>query len=529
VDKYSRRHFLTNLGSVGGSAIAYKLGAAAGLTAAAPRATAQRTRSSDAPAFKSAVELTRMIRDKEISSVELTQYFIDRIETHDEALNAIVVRDFDRALSAARDADDALMRGRLSGPLHGLPMTIKESFDVAGLPTTWGIPRFADNIADTDSEVVSRYRAAGAHFMGKTNVPLTLFDFQSFNEIYGTTSNPWNTERTPGGSSGGTAAALAAGLTGLDSGSDIGGSIRNPAHYCGVYGHKPTWGIVPPQGHGLPGTLAVGDLAVVGPLARSAEDLALSLDIVAGADALNAAGWQLALPEPRVTSLSELRVAVWATDDMSPADRQITARLQDIADRLARLGATVSDSARPEFSARESHQTYEHLLYSLTRARVPDEVFEQNKLRAAEFSADDMSTAATAARAAVLDHRKWLSYHNARTRVRMQWNRFFEDWDIVLCPIMATTAPRHDHAPLEDRTLLVNGMETPYLDQLFWAGLANLGFIPSTVFPTGLAEDGLPIGIQAMGAEFSDRTTIEFARLMAQELGGFAAPPGFGD
>ena len=259
---YSRRNFLANVGTIG---------AAAGLVASVPRAIAQSIRSADAPAFKSAIELAQMIRDKEISSVELTQYFIDRIERFGATLNTVVVRDFDRALSAARNADDALMRGELAGPLHGLPMTIKESYDIAGLPTTWGIPQFADNIAETDSAVVSRYRAAGAHFMGKTNVPLGLGDFQSYNEIYGTTNNPWDVEVTPGGSSGGTAVALAAGLTGLDSGSDIGGSIRNPAHYCGVYGHKPTWGIISGEGHALPGNVATPDLAVVGPLARSAD------------------------------------------------------------------------------------------------------------------------------------------------------------------------------------------------------------------------------------------------------------------
>jgi len=517
---YSRRNFLVNVGTIG---------AAAGLVASVPRAIAQSIRSADAPAFKPAIELAQMIRDKEISSVELTQYFIDRIERFDAMLNAVVVRDFDRALSAARNADDALMRGELAGPLHGLPMTIKEAYDIAGLPTTWGIPQFADNIAETDSAVVSRYRAAGAHFMGKTNVPLGLGDFQSYNEIYGTTNNPWDVDRTPGGSSGGTAAALAAGLTGLDSGSDIGGSIRNPAHFCGVYGHKPTWGIVPPQGHALPGSVAVPDLAVVGPLARSAEDLALAMDVVAGADTLNAPGWQLEMPEPRASSLREYRVAIWPTEDISPADQVIANRVQEIADVLANSGAEVSDRARPEFSPKDAHHTYTNLLLSFMASGVPDEVFQQNKTLAAGFSVDDMSAEAIEARAGVLDHRGWLRHHNIRTEIRMQWQRFFRDWDIVICPIMVTTAFPHDHRPISERTLLVNGVETPYFDQVFWAGLATLGFLPSTVFPVGLSEDGLPIGVQAIGAEFDDRTTIEFARLMAQEIGGFMPPMGFED
>jgi amidase len=196
-------------------------------------------------AFASATELARKIRDKEISSRELTDYYIGRIERFDGDLNAVIVRDFQGARDAADAADAALAKGESLGPLHGVPMTIKESYDIAGTPTTWGIPQFKDNIATTDSDTVAKYKAAGAHFMGKTNVPLQLADFQSYNDIYGTTNNPWNTQRIPGGSSGGSAAALAAGMTGLESGSDIGGSIRNPAHFCGVYGHKPTWGVVP--------------------------------------------------------------------------------------------------------------------------------------------------------------------------------------------------------------------------------------------------------------------------------------------
>jgi amidase len=516
------------IGAVSGSAAAYRI-AAAGLVAGVPWANSQGARSSDTTAFKTATELARMIRDKEISSVELTQYFIDRIERFDETLNAVVVRDFDRAFAAARDADDALVRGELAGPLHGLPMTIKESYDIAGLPTTWGIPDFAENIAERDAAVVSRYKAAGAHFMGKTNVPFGLDDFQTYNEIYGTTNNPWNIELTPGGSSGGSAAALAAGLTGLDSGSDIGGSIRNPAHYCGIYGHKPTWGIVPLQGHNLGGFVATPDLAVGGPLARSAEDLALALDMMAGGDELNAPGWQLRLREPRAKSLKDFRVAVWLTDDISPVDQAIADRVQEVAEELARLGATVSDSARPQFSARDSHYTYANLLISLTASSVPDEVYEQNKKFAAGFSTDDMSPEAIGAHAAVLEHRSWLYHHNIRTQIRMQWKSFFEDWDIVICPIMVTTAFPHDHRPFEERTMLVNGVETSYFDQVFWAGLATLPYLPSTVFPTGLSENGLPIGLQAIGAEFADRTTIEFARLVTQELGGFIPPLGYED
>jgi len=324
--------------------------------------------------FLSACELARKIRDKAIGSRELTDLYIERIERFDGDLNAVVVRDFERARQAADAADEALAQGQALGPLHGVPMTIKEAYDIAGLPTTWGVPDLKDNIAKEDSETVKRFKAAGAHFMGKTNVPLQLADFQSYNEIYGTTRNPWNTERGPGGSSGGSAAALAAGFCALESGSDIGGSIRNPAHFCGVYGHKPTWNIVPQQGHSLPGMLATPDIAVVGPLARSAEDLALSLDIVSGPEPLVERGWKLELPRPRHTKLSDYRVALWPTDPMAPVATEVADRVSQVGDRLAALGAHVSDTARPDFDIASSHETYLYMLNGVMAAGLPSEV-----------------------------------------------------------------------------------------------------------------------------------------------------------
>jgi amidase len=517
---YSRRDCLRAAGGIAVSAC--------NLALAPASVYAQRASSAATPAFMTALDLAHMLREKRVSSVELTRYFIDRIERYDTTLNAVVVRDFDRALTAAARADEALARGEQLGPLHGVPMTIKESYDIAGLPTTLGVPEFKDNIAATDSAVVERFKAAGAHFMGKTNVPLRLADWQSYNEIYGTTNNPWNIEKTPGGSSGGAAAALAAGLTGLETGSDFGGSIRYPAHYCGVYGHKPTYGIVPSRGHGLPGPIADVDLLVFGPMARSAEDLAVALGIVAGADRLRSPGWRLELPEPRARSLSDLRIALWPTDEVAPVDTKISDRVQEIGELLARAGATVSDSARPDISSRESNNTFLNLIASATLAAVPDEAYAQSQSLATQFAADDRSLAAVAARASVLHHRSWAQHHEARTEYRLRWKRFFEDWDIVICPVTVTTAFDHDHRPREERTLTVNGAQVSYLDQnLFWAGLPTVAYLPSTVFPTGTADDGLPIGLQAIGAEFADRTTIEAARLIAREIGGFRPPPGY--
>ena len=488
----TRRDFMHRTGVWAGSAALYPALAGSGALA----------QSTDGElAFKPATELAAMLREGEVSSVELTQYFIGRIEEHNEKLNAIVVRDFDRALEAARVADDAIARGNVLGPLHGLPMTIKESYDIAGLPTTWGSPTRRET-SRADAVVVSRYKEAGAHFMGKTNVPLMLGDFQSYNEVYGTTNNPWNLGRTPGGSSGGTAVALATGMTGLDSGSDIGGSIRNPAHFCGIYGHKPTLSVVPVRGHTPPGVPAVPqdpDLAVVGPLARSAEDLALAMDVIAGPDVLEAPAWRLELPAPRMASLGELRVALWPDDSAAPVDREISDRVAAVGERLARLGATVSDTARPAgLSSAEYQETYQSLLLSVTGG--PD---------------------------GNIDHQTWMGLHGRRGGYRMQWQAFFRDWDVVVCPVTATDAFPHDHSPLESRTLSVNGEPRGYFEQVFWAGLATLSYLPGTVFPTGLSRSGLPIGLQAIGAAFDDRTTIEFARLLALEMGGFVPPPGY--
>lgn len=478
-------------------------------------------------AFRSASELADELRRGAVSSAELTAHFIERIERYDSAINAVVVRRFEAARAEARAADRARARGDSLGPLHGLPVTIKESYDLAGTATTWGIPEFAGNVAASDSDTVSRLKAAGAVFLGKTNVPLGLADFQSYNDIYGQTNNPWDLERTPGGSSGGSAAALAAGLTALEAGSDIGGSIRNPAHYCGVYGHKPTWGIVSDRGHALPGAAAPADIAVCGPLARSAEDLALALDIIAGPDARTSRGWQLQLPRPRRTQLRDYRVAVWPQADFAPVAAEISARVQQVADVLARAGATVSDSARPDIDVERMLDTYHALLWGVMGAGVPDAVHEQRRREAATLAPDDTTPRARAIRNAVQDQRTWVKQHHRRYRLRDAWSAFFEDWDILVCPMMPTTAFPHDHGETMARRILIDSREYAYFDQLNWAGLITVAHLPSTVFPTGPSQAGLPVGLQAVGREFDDFTTIDFCRLLANEIGGFAAPPGY--
>jgi amidase len=482
--------------------------------------------------FQSATRLADAVRRKEIASLELTDLFIERIEKHDEALNAVVVRCFDEAREAARAADEALSRGDSLGPLHGLPVTIKEAYDLKGTATTFGMPPFRDNVAASDAATVRRLKAAGAHFMGKTNVPLSLADFQSFNDIYGTTNNPWNTGRTPGGSSGGSAAALAAGLTALEAGSDIGGSIRNPAHFCGVYGHKPTWGVVSGEGHALPGLLSPADIAVVGPMARSAPDLALAMEIVAGADAFSKEGWTLQLPRPEKASLEEFRVAVWPNDDFAPVSLEVADRAQKLTDTLAGLGATVSDKARPRFadfglSFEDTLETYQSLLWGVMSAGLPEEIHEALKAEAETLAEDDRSIHADYLRGSTQDHRRWGFHNNRRFLIRRVWSAFFQDWDILICPQVPTVAFPHDHGSYFERTLSFDGRTIDYMSQINWAGLITVAHLPSTVFPTGPSRDGLPIGLQAVGREFDDYRTIDFCRLLAEEIGGFEAPPGF--
>ena len=478
-------------------------------------------------AFKSAVELASAIAGKQVSSLELTDMYIDRVESIDPEINSVVVKDFERGRQAARAADAAVASGKPLGPLHGVPMTIKEAFDIEGLPTTWGIPEFKNNIATKDADTVVRMKQAGAHFFGKTNVPLSLADFQSFNDIYGTTHNPWNLERTPGGSSGGSSAALAAGLTGLEAGSDIGGSIRNPAHFCGIYGHKPTWGIVSDTGHALPGQVAPADIAVVGPMGRSAEDLKVSMDVTAGPSAHDAGGWQLNLPKPSKHHLRDFRVAIWTHEDMAPVSREISDRVQLIGDTLSRLGATVSDSARPDINLEESHDTYSSLLWGVMGAEISEEQKLEYQAASEELDPNDHSIAADLVRYSVQQHGTWSMHNNKRFLIRQQWRRFFNDWDIVICPQTATTAFPQDQGEYLERTLLVDNVAQDYFQQVFWAGLVTVAHLPSTVFPTGLSQEGLPIGLQAVGAEFNDYVTIDFTRLMAEEIGGFIPPPAY--
>jgi amidase len=483
--------------------------------------------------FKTAIECSAALAAKKVSAVELAQDAIERIERFDTKINAVCVRDFDRGLEAARGADAALGRGETK-PLLGLPMTVKESYNVAGLPTTWGFAPQKDFKPKEDALPISRVKQAGGVILGKTNVPAGLDDWQSYNDIYGTTNNPHDLGRTPGGSSGGSAAALAAGYGPLSLGSDIGGSLRVPAFHCGVYAHKPTFALVASRGHTPPPLPALPfdrDLAVIGPMARSAADLTLLLDVVAGPDPLEAGvGYRLALPPPRHGALKDFRVLLIDTDRVMPTSASVHTAIEQLAGNLGKAGVNVTRQSPllPDFAA--SSRLYMRLLMSFLAASFPPDAIAGAQAAAAKLAPDDNSLAAERLRGLVLSHRDWLFADGGRARLRAQWRELFKSFDAVICPVMPTPAYPHDHLPdQEKRNIDIDGRNYPYVDQLAWPGIATLPGLPATAIPIGRSGEGLPIGVQIVGAWLEDRTPLRLAELIEREFGGFVPPPMFDD
>ena len=440
--------------------------------------------------LESAGELAAAVRARRASALELCDAAIARIERLDGPINAVVVRDFERARAQATACDERVAHGDTEGALLGVPMTVKESYNIAGLPTTWGLPQFRDFRPTEDAVLVKRLKAAGAVILGKTNVPPALDDWQSANPIHGVTVNPHDPTRTPGGSSGGGAAALAAGMVPLELGSDIGGSIRVPAHFCGVFGHKPSFDLLPSRGHSFPGTDGADDeLAVCGPLARSAADLELAMGVLAGPDGDEANGYRLALPAPRVPAIDGLRVLLIETLPNARADTPTRSALQSLAGDLVREGAHI-ERASPLLPDLEAmHKAYVALLTTvITRGAPPG--------KRPPISAHD-----------------WLGLLDVRAQVRRRWRALFEAFDVVLAPPFGTAAfPLTSEPEWRKRTLLIDGEPTPFGDQLAWAGMATFAGLPATVAPLARDADSLPIGVQIIGAFLHDRTTIALAR-----------------
>ena len=494
------------------------------------------------PTFLSAVRLAEMTRRRDIGCVELLDHYIARVERLDGPINAVAVRDYDRARDRARALDQATDR---SAPLFGVPMTVKESFDIEGLPTTRGHVSAANKPLKRSGIPVRRLEAAGAVIFGKTNVPVDLADWQSYNRIYGTTCNPWNHDHTPGGSSGGSAAALAAGFTGMELGSDIGGSIRVPAHFCGVFGHKPTWTLCSNYTDYETSAAAPTDIAVLGPMARSAEDLAIALTQLAGPDP-EEMGVTYVLPRPRVTDLKALRVAVWADQPGVETDGETVAAVNALADELERQGATVGRTARPPFDPIDAFHIYLQALDAGWSARLTDAVLESKWKKLAALDPADMSADAVMARATDMPHRVWLGLNERRMKLRRLWSAFFREWDVLLCPAFSTAALPHmqegaailnvdgrtpvraahiQTGPVWERTATINGRSVPYNDMLFWPGLTAGFHLPATVAPMGFTKAGLPLGVQIAGPIYGDRMTIMAASLIERAGFTFKAPP----
>ena len=455
--------------------------------------------------FKSATELTETIRRGEITSLELLNRYLDNIQRNNDRINAVVAFDVEAARARAAEADKALAQGKDWGPLHGLPMTVKDVFEVVGMPATCGDPKLKDYIPQQNAIAVQRLVDAGAIIFGKTNVPYHGRDFQSFNKVYGTTNNPWDLSRTPGGSSGGSAAALAAGFTPLELGSDLGGSVRFPAHYCGVFGHKTTFGVIPRYGHipPMPGRvppqhMPVLPLFIVGPMARSADDLSLALEILVTPNRPAEGGKKPELLPPRKKQFTDFRVAVWLTDTAPSAeiDADVLVTLKKTVQKLRDAGLEIDEDARPDLRLWETIHLWSEIRDALMAGALP--LYEGLVARQKEQQS--------------------------------KWAEFFKRYDVLLAPVSLTVAFPHDHSePLIYRRLEVNGKNKRYIDNLSWTAMAVVAGLPSTVAPVGLSASGLPVGIQIIGARFEDRTTIAFAKDLSELVGGFKAPPGFMD
>ena len=455
-------------------------------------------------AFSSATEVVGMLVRREISSVELTNLQLDRIAAVNPAINAVVELAPDTALTAAVSAYCAIARADKVGPLHGVPMTVKDSFDAAGLHTTWGNPAFRNYIAATDATIVRRLKQAGAIVIGKTNVHFMLSDFgQTANEVYGVTNNPWDTSRTPGGSSGGGAAALAAGLTFLEYGSDLVGSIRIPASFCGVYGIKPTAGIVPLTGFAVPytppGPRSMTYLSAVGPLARSVPDLRTALLATAGPERPDANGYSWSLAPPRQRRLQDFRVGVVLDHSAAPVSSEVGAALSNALDALAAAGATIIGGWPEGVDPQRQSESFG---------------FQVGLFFAFQEGGSDFATLTEV-----------VEQEAKRMAARQAWDDYFGDVDVFLCPSNFTPAFPHDTRPFPERTISTPEGDRPYDDQPFWISHASLAGLPAVIAPVGSTATGLPVGVQIIGPRFEDDTAMTFAELLADVVGGYQEPP----
>jgi amidase len=451
----------------------------------------------------SATKLEGAVRDRSLSSRELLAAFTAKIDRLNPQVNAVVTLDLDRAEELAGRADDAATKGAWMGPLHGLPFTVKDAIETGGLRSTGGAPALADHVPEADAPAVARLAGAGAVLFGKTNAPTWSADFQTHNELFGTTNNPWDLDRTSGGSSGGAGAAVASGFTSFELGTDIGGSVRIPSSFCGVFGHKPSFGVVPQRGYldHVGGGTIDADINVFGPLARSVEDLELLLGVLAGPGSDDAVAWRLHLPAPRAADLAGLRIGMWLDDPKASVDSAVGDVLDAAVSAFGSSGATVT-TGRPQL---EIDQMF-NLFLGLTGA-------------ATALSIDNSELSGIA-------HRQWLELKIEQARVRAIWAEWFTRFDVLLCPVMPMPAFEHDTAvPFMERTTPINGQPRAHMDSTAWTGLVGVAYLPSTVIPVGRTGAGLPVGMQIVGPYLEDRTSLQAARQLAGVIGEWQAPP----
>jgi amidase len=475
------------------------------------------------PSFGTATEALAALAAGAISSRELTEHVFARIRQHNGKVNAFVTLLEEPALANAREADERRARKQTRGVLDGLPVLVKDMYETAGVRTTAGLQRLRSYVPTTDATVVARLKQAGAIIVGKTNTP-EEGDAQTYNDVAGTTNNPWDETRTPGGSTGGGAAALASGFGFLEIGSDIGGSIRVPSHFCGVYGHKSSLDIVPQDGHipGGPREFAAPQLlGVGGPLARSAADLLLELNVVAGPTDEAALAYRWQLPPSRGNNLRQFRLGFVADDGYCPLDAEVAAVVADALDRIRAVGVSMKEGWPAGFVPSASYDNYSFLLGSIASRNVPDSVIEQMRRNVAHGDRVPYALGATAT------HREWDEQNRLRIRAQAVWREYFKNFDAFVSPVCFVAAFPHDHSPdRASRTIGTASGKRPYLDVVKWIAPATLLGCPATVIPIGRTSRGLPVGLQIMGPYMEDATPLTIAMCLEGLTGGFMPPPG---
>ena len=467
---------------------------------------------------------------RHVSSAELLEATLTRIDRLNARINALVHVDRKGARQAAQASDARLAAGE-GRPLEGLPVTIKDAFDVEAMPSTAGAPQLKDRRPESDASAVARLRQVGAIILGKSNVPVFCGDFQTYNPIYGTTVHPWNVDRSPGGSSGGAAAAVATGMSALELGSDLGGSIRWPAHACGVFGLKTSWGLVSTYGHVPPPPHKRfernPDLLVAGPIARSATDLGLVLDVIAGPRGTGSMPRPL-IP-PRQTVPQGLRVAVWLGDPFAPVEPCVGRAVRVAAERLAAAGARIEADARPAIGFKDAYEIFAVLNHAVVAFGLPAKLRDRLASQASRYRRGDLTPQALQARAARLTPGDYHDLDRRRLGLKRKWADFFKRYDVVLCPPAPVGAIAHDHSPdIVNRTLPVGDTLMAYLDIMKWSALATVADLPAAVAPIMLGRDGLPRGVQILAASFEDKTAIAVADMLERLGGTFLPPPKLG-